>query len=212
MTPKANPRPSATRRHALGLLLGVSACLAGVVQADTPDPAVAQVQTLSAALLKSMKAGRTEGAQGRYRLLAPVIEQTFALPLMTRLAVGPDWAKLSPEQQQATIAAFSRFTIANYAFNFNEFDGQRFEIDPRVETRGQDKVVRTRILANDGTSNSLLYRMREVEGRWKVLDVYANGVSQLILRRTDFVAAMAGGGAPGLIAYLQKAADDLMRK
>ena len=71
----------------------------------------------------------------RYRRLEPVIKQVFGLPLMTRLSVGPEWANFSPEQQKALIAAFSRFTIANYAHNFRDFSGQKFEVDDVCESR-----------------------------------------------------------------------------
>jgi len=175
------------------------------------DPAAVQVQTLTDALLKSMRAGAAESMTERYRTLEPVIEQTFALPLVARLAVGPDWANFSPEQQNAVIAAFTRFTVANYAHNFREFDGQKFETDDNVLTRGADKIVRTRLIPRNDTPVSLLYRMHEVDGSWKVLDVYSNGVSELALRRTDFAAALAAGGAPVLIAHLNKASDGLMK-
>jgi len=187
----------------------VLAALSG--NAAPTDPAATQVQTLIDALLKSMRAGSAESMTERYRSLEPVIEQTFALPLVTRLAVGPEWANFSPEQQQGVITAFTRFTIANYAHNFRDFDGQKFEMDDNVQTRGQDKIVRTRVIPAHDVPVSLLYRMHEVEGTWKILDVYSNGVSELALRRSDFAAAIASGGAPVLIAHLNKASDGLMK-
>jgi phospholipid transport system substrate-binding protein len=178
--------------------------------AAVSDPAASQVQTLTASLLQSMQAGPSERMTERYRRLEPVINAVIGLPLMTRLAVGPDWAKFSPEQQNALVVAFSRFTIANYAHNFRDFDGQKFEIDD-VASRGEDKIVRTRIIPIHDTPVNLLYRMREVDGVWKVIDVYSDGISELTLRRDDFGAAIAAGGPPALIAHLHKVADELMK-
>jgi phospholipid transport system substrate-binding protein len=195
------------------LLLGavLVTAVADSAYAALHDPAAIQVQTLTNSLLKSMQAGRAESMAERYRSLEPVIEQVFALPLVTRLAVGPDWVKLSPEQQKAVIAAFTRFTIANYAYNFREFDGQRFEVDDNVQTRGTDKIVRTRVIPAHDTPVSLLYRMHEVNGTWKIVDVYSDGISELALRRSDFAAALAAGGAPVLIAHLNESSDRLMK-
>ena len=176
--------------------------------AGVSDPAASQVQTLTASLLQSMQAGPAEPMTERYRRLEPVIHQVIGLRLMTRLAVGPDWTNFSPEQQNALIAAFSRFTIATYAHNFRDFSGQKFEIDD-VVSRGEDKIVRTRIIPAHDTPTNLLYRMREVDGAWKVIDVYSDGISELTLRRDD--AAIAAGGAPALIAHLHKVSDDLMK-
>jgi len=189
------------------LLLSV----AGPASAAASDPAVIQVKTLNDALLESMRAGAAESTPARYRKLQPVIEQAFALPLVAHLAVGPDWTSFSPDQQKGIIAAFSRFTIANYAHNFNSYDGQKFEIDDNVSTRGVDKIVRTRIVPAHDTPVSLLYRMHEVDGVWKIVDVFSNGVSELAQRRTDFGAALAAGGPPELIAHLNKSSDLLMK-
>jgi len=199
-----------TPRVSLVLCAVLSMALTDWACAAAGDPAATQVEALTAALLKSMKAGPAESMAERYKALEPVIEQAFALPLVTRLAVGPDWANFSPQDQQAVIAAFSRFTTANYAHNFRDFDGQKFEMDDNVATRGADKIVATRIIPAHDVPVSLLYRMREVDGAWRIIDVYSNGVSSLALRRSDFAAALASGGAPALLAYLQKASDDLM--
>ena len=185
--------------------------LAAPVHGATSDPAALQVQTLNTSLLQSMHAGAALPMSERYRQLQPVIEKVFALPLVTRLSVGPDWAKLSPDQQQALITAFTRYTIANYAHNFRDFDGQKFAVDDNVLTRGQDKVVRSQIIPARDTPVSLQYRMHEVDGAWKVIDVDYNGVSELISRRTDWAVALASGGPAGLIAHLNKVSDDLMK-
>lgn len=185
--------------------------LTGSVSAAVSDPALAQVQTLTAALLKSMRAGSTISMTERYKALEPVVEQVFAMPLVTRLAVGPAWANFSPDQQKALLAAYTRFTVANYAHNFHDFDGQKFEIDDNVLSRGEDKVVRTRVIPTHDVPVTLLYRMREVDGAWKVIDVISDGVSQLALRRSDFAVALAAGGPPALIAHLDKSSDGLLK-
>ena len=198
-------------RFATFLCVLLLAPAANSAYAAATEPAVTQVQTLTSALLKAMKAGPHASMTERYRELKPVIEQTFALPFMTRLSVGPDWEKFSPQQQSAVVAAFSRYTIANYAHNFHEFNGQSFEVDDNVINRGPDKVVRSSITPAGGTPTNLLYRMRDVDGTWKIVDVYFNGISQLTLHRVDFTSAIGSGGAPALIAYLNKLSDGLMK-
>jgi phospholipid transport system substrate-binding protein len=185
--------------------------LAESAHGSPSDPAAIQVQTLTDALLKSMRAGAAQSMAERYRSLEPVIEATFALPLVTRLAVGPDWANFSPDQQKAVIAAFTRFTVSNYAHNFRDFDGQRFEIDDNVSTRGTEKIVHTRVIPRNDSPVTLLYRMHEVDGTWRIIDVYSNGVSELALRRSDFAAALAAGGPAALIDHLNKASEILMK-
>src|SRR5271165_3962592 len=156
----------AGRSQRLGLLLCVPIGLAlgGFLPCTlraAVDPAVAQVQSLDEALLASMKAGAGETVMGRYRKLAPVVEQVFDLRAMTGFAVGTAWPTFSADEQAAAIAAFARLTIASYAVNFKTFDGERFEILPDVVTRGADKVVQTQLIPAHAVPVSLNYRMRE---------------------------------------------------
>jgi phospholipid transport system substrate-binding protein len=189
----------------LGWSLAVGAASAAV------DPAVIQVESFDNALLESMQAGPNASVTDRYRKLAPVIEHVFDLRAMTGFAVGPAWSSFSAEEQQATIAAFARLTIASYAHNFHEFGGERFEIDPNVATRGVDKIVQTKLISPDKTPVSLIYRMRESAGSWKIIDIYYGAISQLTIRRSDFAGPIAAGGAQGLIAHLNSLSEDLTK-
>lgn len=210
----ARPRKALSMKPRFAMLLCALLLAPSAVapaHAAGSDPAVAQVQALTGSLLGAMKAGPGASTTDRYRKLEPVIEQVFDLPLMTRLSVGPSWGSFSPAQQTALIAAFSRYTIANYAHNFHEFNGQKFDVDPSVVDRGEEKIVRSSLAPPNDTPVNFLYRMRNVNGDWKVIDVYFNGVSQLILHRTEFAEAIASGGPPALIAHLNKVSDGLMK-
>jgi phospholipid transport system substrate-binding protein len=175
------------------------------------DSAAVQVQHLDTALLESMQAGPALSVGDRYHKLEPVIEQAFDLPLMTSLAVGPEWGSFTPEQQRAAITAFARLTIASYARNFRAYGGERFEIDANIVSRGIDKVVQTRLIPLHDQPVSLLYRMRESGGIWKIIDVYYGSISQLTTRRSDFAGPVASGGAQALVTHLNSLSDDLMK-
>lgn len=172
------------------------------IAAQAEDPAVAPVQALDNGLIAIMKAGKAAGVRGRAAQITPVIARSFDLPLMTRLAVGPTWNSFSPAQQEAVVAAFRRMTIAQYASNFDSWSGQSFVIDPQVEARGTDRLVRT-TLKDKGGDVAIAYRLRQDGGAWKIIDVfYKNSISQIATRRSDFAAVLAKGGAPALVSHL----------
>ena len=83
------------------------------------DPAATRVDNFYAALLDTMKQAKQLGVKGRYDKLAPVLSNTYDLPLMSRIAIGQNWAALSPAEQQRIIAAFTRMTAATYASRFD---------------------------------------------------------------------------------------------
>ena len=188
------------RPFAFAAALALAAAPAAIVQAQAADPGVVQIQGLDAALLDTMKAAKSLGADGRARKITPAVQQAYDLPTMTRFAVGPKWAAMSPADQASLIQAFTRMTAASYAHNFDSYSGERFVVDPAVETRGPDKLVHAHILSS-GKPVDLTYRMRQAtDGRWKIIDVYYNGsISELTTRRSDFSASVNSGGAPALL-------------
>jgi phospholipid transport system substrate-binding protein len=192
------------------LLIGAFAGSAATAQA--PDPAVQQVQTFYDALLDSMKHAKELGTQGRYSKLKPVIEQTFDLTDMASISVGPDkWTALSPADQQALTAAFERLTVANYAKNFDGYDGEKFVVEPASTVRGTDRVVQSKLVAKTQTV-PFGYRMRQAGGAWKILDIYLNGnMSQLAIQRSEYAATFAAGGAAGLAKKLDEKSAQLLR-
>lgn len=177
---------------------------AAVAQAE--DPARATVQALDDGLIAIMKSGKAGGVAGRSALIAPIVDRTFDLPLMTRLVVGPSWNTIAPADQTALVTAFRKMTVGQYARNFDSWSGESFVIAPQVEERAGDKLVRT-TLRGSGEPVSISYRLRQNGGRWKIIDVfYKNSISQLATRRADFSAILASGGPKALIAHLDQLA------
>ena len=173
--------------------------------AQAADPALSTVQALNAGLLATMRAG--PGQAGRAHTIAPVVDRTFDIALMTRLSVGPSWSAIAPADQTALVAAFRALTVAQNAKNFNGYSGESFTVVPQVETRGGDKLVRTTLVVPKGSTESLNYRLRQSGGQWKIIDVYyRNAISQLATRRSEFARPLATGGARALIAHLNQLA------
>lgn len=178
-----------------------SASLPTAALAQAADPALSAVNDLDAGLLRTMRAGGTAASRGK--VIAPVLDRVFDLALMTRLAVGPEWVKLSAGDQQALVDAFRRMTIAEYARNFDSFSGETFDVSPKVETRGGDKVVRTTLKVPKGAPVAIAYRLRQGGSGWRIIDVfYNNAISQIATRRSDFGTVLQKGGAKALIARI----------
>jgi phospholipid transport system substrate-binding protein len=198
------------RNFSGGALAALLAFAPAAVHAEVSDPAATQVDKLNDALLGVMKDGSRLGSKGRYQRLEAMFHQVFDLTSMTRFAVGPTWSTLSPADQASLVKAFSRMTVANFAHNFDDYSGQRFVID-KVETRGPDKLVATRLLSPNGKTENLTYRMRQAGGAWKIIDVYYRGaVSSLLGQRSEYASTLKTGGANALVKKLNTRADELL--
>ncbi|HYM17413.1 MAG TPA: ABC transporter substrate-binding protein [Micropepsaceae bacterium] len=194
------------------IFVALLAVLPPSVRAAEDDPAAQQVQKFYASLTDAMKRGKELGLEGRYKALTPVVEETFDLPAMTQLTVGPAWAKISDPDKKAVLDAFERMTIANYAKNFASFNGEQFTVDPMVKMRGQDKIVDSKLIASDKMATPFIYRMHMAGDKWKVVDVYLNGtVSQLALKRADFASTVQSQGAQALAMKINALVDMQMK-
>jgi phospholipid transport system substrate-binding protein len=158
-------------------------------------------------LLTNMKDGRMLGESGRYARVAPVVNTTFDIPYMTRLAVGPYWASLTPAQQQQLIAAFAHYVAATYADQFDSYSGQQLQVEDE-RPYGGDVMVQTRIVKSDGEKTRLDYRMHQNQGVWQIMDVYLDGsISQLAVHRSEFHSILQREGVDGLVVALNRKVD-----
>jgi phospholipid transport system substrate-binding protein len=206
-----------TRRDVLaglvGLALGGAALPAAAApSAEAAGPA-ATVQRFYDVLLEAMKGGAKLGFEGRRKLVAPAVRDAFDLPLMTRLTVGLQWQNFSDAQRQDVIDAFSEFSIANYASQFDGYSGERFVVEPKAAPApGNDVIVDTKLVQSDGSPVQLNYLLREVAGKWRIIDVYLSGtVSQLAARRSEFSSVLRSSGVSGLVAVLKKKTAELAK-
>ena len=195
------------------LILGSLAVLvAGAIRPSlalaADDPAVVRTRTYCDALLASMKTAKQTPVTKRYERLEPAIRAMFDLPAMTQMTVGPSWSTLDPKDQQVIVDAFSRFTIATYAFRFDGFSGEHFEVDPTPDIRGENKLVKTKLVKSNGEPVALNYLMHSTSDGWKAIDVYLSGtISELATRRSEFSSLLRSGGPAALVDRLKQQTD-----
>lgn len=178
-------------------------CLAGPpAWAGEATDVVAQVQ---ATLLAVMKDADRLGFEGRYRQLAPVVEETHDLPFVARLTLGPHWKGLDAEQQATMIATFSRLSIATYAGRFDGFSGERFTVvAEKPLPRGNIVLVESRFIKSNGDALQFNYLLHPVNGHWRIVNIIVDGVSDLALKRTEYSGLMEKEGFSALLAKLEE--------
>jgi phospholipid transport system substrate-binding protein len=202
--PPATPDGRTVVRHAF-YLIALIAAFFGAASPAIGSEMTAPVEQLHAGLIEIMKAGKGAPFRQRYDKIAPVIGQTFDLEVIVRQVVGPRWAALPPDQQAALGDAFRRYTIASYVSNFDDYSGERFEVLPGVAAVGDDRVVTTQIVTGSGQTHVMAYVMRQTGGRWRVVDVLANGsISRVAAQRSEVRSVLSDGGGTGLVVSLRR--------
>jgi phospholipid transport system substrate-binding protein len=172
-------------------------------QAKAKSSALAPVHQLIDGLVRVMKAGHETPFSQRFDMLAPVIDQTFDLTTILKVSVGLTWDSMPADQQASLVQAFRRYTIASYVNSFDEYSGQRFQVNPETRSVGDDEIVRTQIIPVSGDGHELDYVMHEGPSGWRVVDVLADGaVSRVAVQRSDFRRLVRDGGAIALAQSL----------
>lgn len=197
------------RRFSALLLLMLLPLIALPLRAQ--EGAQQAVATLDDALLDVMKNAAALGAKGRFERLSPVIARVFDLPRMTQLLVGPDWQQLTDDQKQKLVDAFGHFSAANYAMQFDGYEGERFEIVGERPTPSGNVIVDTKLIPPAEPAVTLSYLMHQGQQGWQIIDVLQEGtVSELARRRSEFSSILRNDGVDALLVLLDRRSTEMV--
>jgi phospholipid transport system substrate-binding protein len=161
------------------------------------------VALLNDCLLSVMKQGPELGIRGRQERLRPMVARVYDMAAMARSTLGVAGAKLSPDDAAKLADSYTIYSVAEYADQFKEWDGERFEADAPVPAANGLTLVRGRIVPASGDPVAIDYLMHEENGAWKIVDVLFDGsISQVAVRRSEFVPIFRRAGVAGLITML----------
>ncbi|CAA7619914.1 ABC transporter substrate-binding protein [Magnetospirillum sp. SS-4] len=201
------------RLRLIAVLILFAACLGlpAPVQAAGAESAIRQFNDR---LLDVMKTGTRLGFKGRVEKLRPAIIDVYDMKGMTNNTLGAAAAaKLTPEESARLIEAYTAFSVATYASQFTTWNGETFEMGETRPSTGGTVIVGSWIVPRSGQRTAIDYVMREVDGKWKVIDVlYEGTVSQVAVRRSEFSSILRNDGLAGLMSAIDKQTASLGRK
>ncbi|MDX8392365.1 MAG: ABC transporter substrate-binding protein [Mariprofundaceae bacterium] len=185
------------------LLVILSMCWFEPQTASAEERAVGVVKILQSALLQTMQAGNSMGFPERYAQLDTIIRRTHDLPKVARISLGGYWRKLDKKQREQFVDVFSRLSISIYADRFKSYSGERFAIVSAKSARHGGMLVQTRLIKRSGEVVHLNYQLRQKKDGWRIVNVIANGVSDLALKRVEYSTAVKKHGFAALVSRLK---------
>jgi phospholipid transport system substrate-binding protein len=163
-------------------------------------------QILAIARDPSCKADR-HGCRERLRTL---IEQYWDTTDMARSALGYHWRDLNDQQRQEFTRLFSDLIEAIYLSRSNFSKAEQFTGSARVNyvkeiPEGDEyRKIDTTVSLQEGQEPIKVdYRMRWVDGKWKVYDVIVEDISLTGNYRNQFNRVINNQGYPQLVRMLQ---------
>lgn len=182
---------------------------ANLVTANAAEPATANtakqvVDEFQAVLIDTMKQGQQLGYQGRYDKLYPAITRSHDLTKIARIVIGKEWDTLTEKQQSELVDVFIRLSVASYAHNFKSFAGESFRFESEEQTSRGGIVVHTSLLIPDSKSVRFDYMLKEKTNGWSIINIIADGVSDLALKRSEYTSILKSQGFDVLIAQINE--------
>lgn len=149
---------------------------------------------------KELKSGNTA------KILALVeakILPHFDFTRMTRLAMGKNWAKATPEQQQELVKEFRTLLVRTYSNALSTYSDYTIKVEPlKNNVADTDTTVRTKVMDSGQQPVPIDYSMEKTSDGWKVYDVTVAGVSLVTNYRSTFNSQVRDGGVDKLIKTL----------
>ena len=146
---------------------------------------------------------RTGSIAEREKKLRTVLRDDFAMVKIGRFAAGKYWRQMNKEQKQKYQQLFEEWILKTYSIRFGGYSDETVKVLKTIKVGKADIYVRTNIEGKSARTLNIDWRVRRINGRYKIIDVVVEGVSMLVTQKAEFGGVLAHYGIDGLIRILQ---------
>lgn len=140
---------------------------------------------------------------GRRDRVAAILRRTVDIEGTGRFILGRYVRQASPAELAEYNRLFDDIIVRNLSARFGEYRGVRFSLGRSQQRTEEDALVNTIIERPNSPAFSLDWRVSEINGQPKVVDVIAEGTSLRLTTRSEYAAVIQRGG--GRVAHLLEA-------
>lgn len=170
---------------------------------EAPDALVQQVTEDVLEIIRKDKDIQSGNTHKAIELVDKKVLPHFNFTHMTALAVGKDWKKANPQQQQQLVAEFRTLLVRTYSNALTGYKNQKIVYKPfKMNAGDADVLVRTEVMQPGSKPVQLDYSLEKLDAGWKVYDMTVAGISLVTNYRDQFGQEVRNGGIDGLIAAM----------
>lgn len=137
------------------------------------------------AVLKDPWLKAPERKKERIERLKEIINPIFDYQEMARRSLGPHWRRRSPAEQEEFAKLFRAYLENIYSDRVDLYEGEKVTFGR--ETIDQDYAQVESLVSNaKGEENSVVYRLKRTDGKWKVYDAVVENISIVNNYRSQF--------------------------
>ncbi len=136
-----------------------------------------------------------------YDLLNGALDMDF----IGQFVLGRNWRTATAVQREDFIEVYRDLNIKTWSKRFNEFKGKNFVFKGTAPSSSKGQVfVTTEVPMDQGAPAKVLWRVREKDGNYKIVDIVIEGVSLAQASRSEYTSFIKNnpGGLDALIKDL----------
>ena len=136
-----------------------------------------------------------------------LLNNSLDLDFIGQFVLGRNWRSATLEQRKDFIAVYRDLNIATWSKRFNEFKGKNFVFKGTTPSSSKGQVfVDTEVPMDQGEPVKVLWRVREKNGNYKIVDIVIEGVSLAQASRSEYTTFIKNNpdGLNALIKDLDK--------
>ena len=141
----------------------------------------------------------------RRQQVAAILRRAVDIEGVGRFILGRWWRQATPAEQQEYMRLFEETLIRNLSARFGEYQGVRFSLGRSQQRAEEDVLVNTIIERPNIAPFSLDWRVGDVSGQPRVVDVIAEGTSLRLTQRSEYSAVIQrnNGQVSALLAAMR---------
>mgnify|MGYP002279537922 CR=1 FL=1 len=142
--------------------------------------------------------------EAREEKLRVLLQDGFAMKFIGRYVLGKYWKKMTAAQQEEYQKLFAEWTLRTYSSRLGGYKNQKFTVVKVIDNGKKDIFVKTRInQPGGGDPIDCDWRIRKVNGKYKIVDIGIAGISMLLTQKREFASLLNRNGINGLIEMLR---------
>lgn len=144
----------------------------------------------------------------RREQLRAVIDPRFDFAEMAKRSLGSQWSRRTPQEQQEFVRLFTDLLESSYIDKIDSYSGEKISYIRENLDKDHAEVL-TKVVTKKGEEFSVDYKLRAVDGEWKVYDVVIEQISLVNNYRSQFNRILAKASFDELLRKLQEKSPDI---
>lgn len=138
--------------------------------------------------------------EARFRSL---LSQGFDLRFMGRFVLGRYWRAATPDQRTDYLRLYGEFLLKTYSARLGGYSGETMTVTGARQVSDKDIIVSTNLNRPSGPSIAANWRVRKIDGQFRIIDIMIEGVSMAVTQRSEFASVVKRDGIDGLLTILR---------